>query len=188
MFFGKYLILGIIILIFGLYSLYLKNNGIGLFLISAVAISMVLGLTRFHFMDIFSVFGYIGIGIGFIAMIDLAAKFSSRKRFVIQASSAVIAIILFASIAGPSLDSIRFSRLTTDNPGLGNVDLMKGYGYIRNNTASDALIINWWDYGNDVAYRAQRRTVIDQMYIEDSDVINVSKIIMGTNPSVMSLM
>lgn len=59
--------------------------------------------------------------------------------------------------------------------------MMKGYSYIRNNTAPDALIINWWDYGNDIGYRAQRRTVIDQMYIENSDVINVSKIIMGSN-------
>ena len=30
-----------------------------------------------------------------------------------------------------------------------------------------------------MAMRAQRRTVIDPMYIEDADVINVSKIIMG---------
>ena len=59
--------------------------------------------------------------------------------------------------------------------------MMMGYSYIRNNTAPDALIINWWDYGNDIGYRAQRRTVIDQMYIENSDVINVSKIIMGSN-------
>ena len=39
MFFGKYLIVGIILLVFGLYSLYLKNNGFGLLLISAVGIS-----------------------------------------------------------------------------------------------------------------------------------------------------
>ncbi|VVB91788.1 Oligosaccharyl transferase STT3 subunit [uncultured archaeon] len=181
MFFGKYLILGIIILVFGLYSLYLKNNGFGLLFISAVGISMFLGMTRFHFMDIFSIFGYVSIGIGFIAVIDLAAKLSSRKRFAIQALSVVTAIILFASIAGPSIDSIKFSRLPTDYPGIGNADMMRGYSYIRNNTAPDALIINWWDYGNDIAYRAQRRTVIDQMYIEDSDVTNVSKIIMGTN-------
>lgn len=181
MFFGKYLILGVIILICGLYSLYLKNNGFGLLLISAVGISMVLGLTRFHFMDVFSIFGYVSIGIGFIAIIDLAAKLSSRKRLAIQALSVVTAILLFASIAGPSIDSVKFSRLSTDNPGIGNADMMRGYSYIRNNTAPDALIINWWDYGNDIAYRAQRRTVIDQMYIEDSDVINVSKIIMGTD-------
>ena len=181
MFFGKYLILGIIILLFGLYSLYLKNNGFGLLLISAVGISMILGLTRVHFMDIFSLFGYVSIGIGFIGIIDMAAKLSSRKRFAIQSLSVVTAIILFASIAGPSIDSIKFSRLPNDNPGIGNADMMKGYSYIRNNTAPDALIINWWDYGNDIGYRAQRRTVIDQMYIENSDVINVSKIIMGTN-------
>ncbi|SNQ61413.1 STT3 domain-containing protein [Candidatus Methanoperedens nitratireducens] len=181
MFFGKYLILGVIILIFGLYSLYLKNNAFGLLLISAVGISMILGLTRFHFMDIFSIFGYVSIGIGFIAIIDLAAKLSPRKKFAVQALSVVTAIILFASIAGPSIDNIKFSRLPAGSPGIGNADMMKGYSYIRNNTAPDALIINWWDYGNDIAYRAQRRTVIDQMYIEDSDVINVSKIIMGTN-------
>ena len=181
MFFGKYLILGIIILVFGLYSLYLKNNGFGLLLISAVGISMILGLTRFHFMDIFSIFGYVSIGIGFIAVIDLANKLDSKKRIAIQLLSILAAILLFSSIAGPSIDSIKFSRLSTDYPGIGNADMMMGYSYIRNNTAPDALIINWWDYGNDIGYRAQRRTVIDQMYIEDSDVINVSKIIMGTN-------
>ncbi len=181
MFFGKYLILGIIILVFGLYSLYLKNNGFGLLLISAVGISMILGLTRSHFMDIFSIFGYVSIGIGFIAVIDLAAKLDSRKRIAIQLLTILAVILLFSSIAGPSIDSIKFSRLSTDYPGIGNADMMKGYSYIRNNTAPDALIINWWDYGNDIGYRAQRRTVIDQMYIEDPDVINVSKIIMGTN-------
>ena len=182
-FFGIFLILGIVFLVFGLYSLYLKNNGYGLLLISSVGISMIIGITRYHFMDIFSIFGYISIGIGFTAIIDLAAKFSSRKRFTIQVLSTVIAIILFASIAAPSTYSIIFSRLSTNNPGLGSADLIKGYSYIRDNTAPDALIVNWWDYGNDIAYRAERRTVIDQMYIEDSDVINVSKIIMGTNPT-----
>lgn len=181
MFFGKYLILGIIILVFGLYSLYLKNKGFGLLLISTVGISMILGLTRFHFMDIFSIFGYISIGIGFIVVIDLAAKLDSRKRIAIQLLTILAAILLFSSIAGPSIDSIKFSRLSNDYPGIGNADMMRGYSYIRNNTAPDALIINWWDYGNDIGYRAQRRTVIDQMYIEDPDVINVSKIIMGTN-------
>ncbi len=181
MFFGKYLILGIIILIFGLYSLYLKNKGFGLLLISAVGISMILGLTRSHFMDIFSIFGYVSIGIGFIGTIDLAAKLSHRKRFAIQLLTILAAILLFSSIVGQSIDSIKFSRLPNDNPGIGNADMMNGYRYIKNNTAPDALIINWWDYGNDIAYRAQRRTVIDQMYIENSDVINVSKIIMGTN-------
>jgi len=34
--------------------------------------------------------------------------------------------------------------------------------------------------------RAQRRTVIDPMYIEDADVINVSRIIMG-GPEVVHL-
>lgn len=182
MFFGKYLIVGIIFLVIGLYSSYLKNESFGLLLISAVGISMILGLNRYHFMDIFSVFGSVSIGIGFIGIIDLAAKLSSQKRFVIQALSVITAIILFASVSGPSIDFVNFSRLPNDNPGIGNPDMMKGYGYIRNNTAPDALIINWWDYGNDIAYRAQRRTVIDQMYIENSDVMNVSKIIMGTNP------
>ena len=181
MFFGKYLILGILILVFGLYSLYLKNKGFGLLLISAVGISMILGLTRSHFMDIFSIFGYVSIGIGFIAVIDLVAKLDSRKRIAIQLLTILAVILLFSSIAGPSIDSIKFSRLSNDYPGIGNADMMKGYSYIRNNTAPDALIINWWDYGNDIGYRAQRRTVIDQMYIEDPDVINVSKIIMGTN-------
>jgi asparagine N-glycosylation enzyme membrane subunit Stt3 len=180
-FFGKYLILGIIILLFGLYSLYLKNNGLGLLLISAVGISVILGMTRSHFMDIFSIFGYVSIGIGFIAVIDLAAKFDSRKRIAIQLSTILAAILLFSSIAGPSSDSIKFYGLSNDYPRIWNADMMKGYSYIRNNTAPDALIINWWDYGNDIGYRAQRRTVIDQMYIEDPDVTNVSKIIMGSN-------
>jgi hypothetical protein len=56
--------------------------------------------------------------------------------------SVVTAIILFASIAGSSIDSIKMSRLPNDNPGIGNGDMMKGYSYIRNNTAPDALIIN----------------------------------------------
>ena len=129
MFFGKYLILGIIILVFGLYSLYLKNKGFGLLLISAVGISMILGLTRSHFMDIFSIFGYVSIGIGFIAVIDKAAKLNSRKRIAIQLFTILAVILLFSSIAGPSIDSIKFSRLSNDYPGIGNSDMMNGYSY-----------------------------------------------------------
>ena len=142
---------------------------------------MFLGLARFHFMDIFSIFGYVGIGIGFIALIDLAARFDLRKRSAIVLLSILAAILLFSSIVGPSIDYIKNSRGLNEYSGIGNADMMEGYSYIRNNTAPDALIINWWDYGNDIGYRAQRRTVIDQMYIEDADVINVSKIIMGTS-------
>lgn len=180
MFFGKYLILGLIFLFIGIYRTYINNKAFGLLLISATGISIFLGLNRIHFMDIFSIFGYVGIGIGFIALIDLAAKFDSRKRMAIQLLSILAAILLFSSIVGPSIDYIKSSRGLNDS-GLGNANLMEGYSYIRNNTAPDALIINWWDYGNDIGYRAQRRTVIDQMYIEDADVINVSKIIMGTS-------
>ena len=176
--FGKYLILGLIFLCFGLYKTYINNKAFGLLLISATGISMFLGLARFHFMDIFSIFGCVGIGIGFIALIDKAARFDSRKRLTIQLLSIIAAILLFSSIAGPSIDFIKFSRELNDF-GLGTADMMEGYSYIRTNTAPDALIINWWDYGNDIAYRAQRRTVIDQMYIDDADVTNVSKIIMG---------
>jgi len=179
-FFGKYLILGLLFLFIGLYRTYINNKAFGLLLISATGISMFLGLTRFHFMDIFSIFGCVGIGIGFIALIDLAAKFDSRKRLAIQLLSIIAAILLFSSIAGPSIDFIKSSRGLNDS-GLGTAAMMEGYSYIRTNTAPDALIINWWDYGNDIAYRAQRRTVIDQMYIEDADVMNVSKIIMGTS-------
>ena len=179
-FFGKYLILGVLFLFIGLYRTYINNKAFGLLLISATGISMFLGLTRFHFMDIFSIFGCVGIGIGFIALIDLAAKFDSRKRLAIQLLSIIAAILLFSSIAGPSIDFIKSSRGLNDS-GLGTAAMMEGYSYIRTNTAPDALIINWWDYGNDIAYRAQRRTVIDQMYIEDADVMNVSKIIMGTS-------
>ncbi|MCD4844417.1 MAG: hypothetical protein K8R25_08025 [Methanosarcinales archaeon] len=181
MFFGKYLILGLIFLFIGLYRTYINNKAFGLLLISATGISMFLGLARFHFMDIFSIFGYVGIGIGFIALIDLAARFDLRKRSAIVLLSILAAILLFSSIVGPSIDYIKNSRGLNEYSGIGNADMMEGYSYIRNNTAPDALIINWWDYGNDIGYRAQRRTVIDQMYIEDADVINVSKIIMGTS-------
>jgi asparagine N-glycosylation enzyme membrane subunit Stt3 len=181
MFFGKYLILGIIMLLFGLYSVYLKKNVFGMLLISATGISIILGLARVHFMDILSIFGYISIGIGFIAIIELAAKSGPRKRFAIQALSIAAVIILFASIVGPSIDFIKSSRGLNEKTGIGSADMMEGYRYIRNNTAPGALIINWWDYGNDIGYRAQRQTVIDQMYIEDADVINVSKVVMGTD-------
>lgn len=180
-FFGKYLILGFIFLFIGLYRTYINNKAFGLLLISATGISMFLGLARFHFMDIFSIFGYVGIGIGFIALIDLAARFDSRKRSAIVLLSILAAILLFSSVVEPSIDYINNSRELNEYSGIGNADMMEGYSYIRNNTAPDALIINWWDYGNDIGYRAQRRTVIDQMYIEDADVINVSKIIMGTS-------
>jgi len=88
---------------------------------------MFLGLNRIHFMDIFSIFGYVGIGIGFIALIDLTAKFDSRKRLAIQLLSVLAAILLFSFIVGPSIDYIKSSR--GFNSGLGNADMVETFYY-----------------------------------------------------------
>ncbi|RJS73027.1 hypothetical protein CW714_03705 [Methanophagales archaeon] len=56
--------------------------------------------------------------------------------------------------------------------------------YIKDNTNPDALFIHWWDYGNSLAYFAQRRSVIviDQMHFPDEDVKAVSAVIMAIDP------
>jgi hypothetical protein len=54
--------------------------------------------------------------------------------------------------------------------------------YLQNNTAADSLFINWWNYGNSLAYFAKRRSVIDQMYFPDEAVTAVSAVIVATDP------
>ena len=61
------------------------------------------------------------------------------------------------TFAGPCIDYLKSSRELNEYSLIGSVDMMEGYSFIRNNTAPDALIINWWDYGNDIVYRKNSR-------------------------------
>ncbi len=63
-----------------------------------------------------------------------------------------------------------------------NPEWKQAFLYIKDNTDPDALFIHWWDYGNSLAYFAQRRSVIDQMHFPDEDVNAVSAVIMAIDP------
>ncbi len=76
-----------------------------------------------------------------------------------------------------SLNEVHYSDRYVTNP-----ERKEAFLYIKNNTDADSLFINWWDYGNSLAYFAQRRSVIDQMYLPDEDVKEVSAVIVATDP------
>jgi asparagine N-glycosylation enzyme membrane subunit Stt3 len=85
-------------------------------------------------------------------------------------------VIAFVNPIIGSVNDVRYSGRYTIQP-----EQKKAFLYIKNNTDADSLFINWWDYGNSLAYFAERMPVIDQMHIPDTDVKAVSAVIMATD-------
>ena len=175
--FGSFLVVGIALTAVGVYSLYKRNEKRGLYLIAALLVTMVPAIRAYHFIDIFSLFVYITIGIGAAFVVERARR--NEQKFVWKKLATVtVLIILGIAFVNPvigSLPALRFSY--TIKP-----EWKDAFWYTKNNTDPDSLFITWWDYGNSVAYFAERRSVIDQMYFPDEDVKAISRVIMTTDP------
>ncbi|HUV02854.1 MAG TPA: STT3 domain-containing protein [Desulfobacteria bacterium] len=175
--FGSFLVVGIALTAVGAYGLYRRNEKRGLYLIAVLLVTLVPAVRAYHFIDIFSMFVYLTIGIGASFIVEKARRNEQKAAWKKPAAVAVL-IILGIAFVNPvigSLPALRFSY--TINP-----EWKDAFWYINNNTDPDSLFINWWDYGNSVAYFAERRSVIDQMYFPDEEVEKVSKVIMATDP------
>ncbi len=175
--FGTFLVVGIALTAVGVYGLYKRNEKHGLYLIAALLATMIPAVRAYHFIDMFSMFVYATLGIGASFILDVARQ---KEQKLVWKKLAAVAVILILSIAfvNPvigSLNDVRYSY--TIKP-----EWKQAFMYIKNNTDPDSLFINWWDYGNSLAYFAQRRSVIDQMHFPNEDVKAVSAVIMATDP------
>jgi len=176
--FGSFLVVGIALTAIGAYGLYRRNEKRGLYLIAALLVTMVPAIRAYHFIDIFSLFVYITLGIGASFIVEKARRNEQKVAWKKPAAVAVL-IILGIAFVNPVIGSLQneVQYSYTIKP-----EWKQAFLYTNNNTDPDSLFITWWDYGNSLAYFAQRRSVIDQMYFPDEDVKVVSKVIMTTDP------
>lgn len=175
--FGSFLIIGIALTAVGVYGLYKRAEKRGLYLLAALLVTLVPAVRAYHFIDIFSMFAYTALGIGAAFIVERARR--NEQKFVWKRLATVaVLIILGIAFVNPVIGSLREVRFSyTIKP-----EWKDAFWYIKNNTDQDSLFIHWWDYGNSVAYFAERRSVIDQMHFPDDDVTAVSSVIMATDP------
>jgi asparagine N-glycosylation enzyme membrane subunit Stt3 len=175
--FGSFLVIGVALTAIGVYGLYKRAEKRGLYLLAALLVTLVPAVRAYHFIDIFSLFAYTALGIG-AAFIVERARWNEQNFAWKRLAAVAVLIILGIAFINPvigSLPALRFSY--TIKP-----EWKDAFSYIKTNTDQDSLFITWWDYGNSLAYFAERRSVIDQMHFPDEEVTAVSSIIMATDP------
>ncbi len=178
--FGTFLVVGIALTAIGVYGLYKRDRKSGLYLLAALLATMVPAVRAYHFMDMFSMFVYISLGIGASFILEGIARQELQKTVWKKLAAVAVILIIVIAFVNPvigSLNEVHYSDRYVTNP-----ERKEAFLYIKNNTDADSLFINWWDYGNSLAYFAQRRSVIDQMYLPDEDVKAVSAVIVATDP------
>ena len=176
--FGTFLLVGIALTAVGVYALYKRNEKYGLYLLAALLATMIPAVRANHFIDMFSMFVYTTLGIGASFILGVASQEEQKLKWKKLAAVAVLIIFgiaLVNPVIGSLKNDVRYS--STIKP-----EWKETFLYIKNNTDPDSLFINWWDYGNSLAYFAQRRSVIDQMHFPDEEVKAVSAVMMATDP------
>ena len=175
--FGSFLVVGIALTAVGVYGLYRRNEERALYLLAALLVTTVPAVRAYHFIDLLSMFVYTTLGIGVSFIVEKVRRKEQKLVWEKLAVGAVLIIfgIAFVNPVIGSLHEVRYSYTIKS-------EWKQAFLYVKNNTDSDSLFITWWDYGNSLAYYAQRRSVIDQMHFPDEEVKVVSKVIMGTDP------
>jgi asparagine N-glycosylation enzyme membrane subunit Stt3 len=176
--FGTFLLVGIALTAVGVYALYKRNEKYGLYLLAALLATMIPAVRAYHFIDMFSIFVYTSLGIGASFILEIARQ--GQQKLVWKKLAAVVVLLIFGiALVNPVIGSLkndmRYSY--TIKP-----EWKQALLHIKHNTDPDSLFIHWWDYGNSLAYFAQRRPVIDQMHFPDEDVKAVSAVILATDP------
>ncbi len=178
--FGTFLLVGIALTAVGVYGLYKRDSRSGLYLISALLATMIPAVRAWHFLDMFSMFVYISLGIGTAFIIEAIARQERQKAVWKKLAAIAVIVILVIAFLNPVIGSVTEVRY------LGGYIIQPekkaAFLYLQNNTAADSLFINWWDHGNSLAYFAKRSPVIDQMYFPDEAVKAVSAVIVATDP------
>ena len=178
--FGTFLLVGLVLTAVGVYGLYKCDGRNGLYLFAALLATMIPAVRAYHFMDMFSMFVYISLGIGASFILERIQGLERQKAVWKKLASVAVIVIIVIAFVNPVIGSVNEVRY------LGGYVIQPekkaAFLYIQNNTAADSLFINWWDYGNSLAYFAKRRPVIDQMYFPDEAVKAVSAVIVATDP------
>jgi asparagine N-glycosylation enzyme membrane subunit Stt3 len=175
--FGTFLLLGIALTAVGAYALYKREEKSGLFLLAALLATMIPAVRAYHFIDMFSIFVYVALGIGASSIVEVARAQRGVWKKMAAVSILLALCIVFVNPVIGSLNEVRYPPRYAIN-----LECKQAFLFIKDNTDPNALFIHWWDYGNSLAYFAQRRSVIDQMHVPDGDVRAVSAVIMGTDP------
>ncbi|KAF5432276.1 Asparagine N-glycosylation enzyme, membrane subunit Stt3 [Candidatus Methanophagaceae archaeon] len=178
--FGTFLLVGIALTAVGAYGVYKRDSRSGLYLIAALLATMIPAVRAEHFLDMFSMFVYISVGIGAAFILEAIARQERQKTVWKKLASVAVIMIIVIAFVNPVIGSVNEVRY------LGGYIIQPekkaAFLYLQNNTAADSLFINWWDHGNSLAYYAKRRPVIDQMYFPDEAVKAVSAVIVATDP------
>lgn len=179
--FGTFLLVGIALTAVGAYGLYKRDSRSGLYLISALLATMIPAVRAWHFLDMFSIFVYISVGIGAAFILEVIARQERQKAVWKKLAAVAVILIMVIAFLNPVIGSITEVRYSGGYVII-TPEKKAAFLYLQNNTAADSLFINWWDHGNSLAYFAKRRPVIDQMYFPDVDVKAVSAVIVATDP------
>ncbi|KAI5707183.1 hypothetical protein M8J75_015278 [Diaphorina citri] len=67
-------------------------------------------------------------------------------------------------------------------------DFREAYFWLSQNTASDARVMSWWDYGYQIAGMANRTTLVDNNTWNNSHIALVGKAMSSTEPEAYSIM
>ena len=178
--FGTFLLVGIVLTAVGIYGLYKRDSRNGLYLFAALFATMIPAVRAWHFMDMFSMFVYISLGIGAAFIIERIQGLEPQKAVWKKLAAVAVIVTIAIAFVNPAIgtvNEVRYSGGYVVQP-----ERKAAFLYIKNNTDADSLFINWWDYGNSLAYFAKRRPVIDQMYFPDAVVKAVSAVIVATDP------
>ena len=179
--FGTFLlVVGVVLTAVGVYGLYKRDSRSGLYLLAALLATMIPAVRASHFIDMFSMFVYISLGIGTAFILEAIARQEQQKSVWKKLAAVTVILIVVIAFINPvigSVNEVRYSHRYAINP-----ERKEAFLYIQNNTDADSLFINWWDYGNSLAYFAKRRPVIDQMYFPDEHVKAICAVIMATDP------
>lgn len=89
-------------------------------------------------------------------------RYSRRLERRIQQIVAVLVVLIMIGL------SVRSYDLGSEQRVAANQDWQGGLVYLRDNTAEDAVVMSWWDYGYWILDVAQRKPVVDGGWLSHS--------------------
>ncbi|NQE45120.1 hypothetical protein C5S31_03730, partial [ANME-1 cluster archaeon GoMg2] len=140
--FGTLLLVGLILTAVGVYGLYKRDGRTGLYLFAALLATMIPAVRAYHFMDMFSMFVYISLGIGASFILERIQRQERQKAVWKKIASVAVIVITVIAFVNPvicSVNEVRYLGGYVIQP-----EKKAAFLYIQNNTAADSLFINWW--------------------------------------------
>lgn len=162
-----------------------------------IAFSLILGITGVYISSTFvrlEVFASIAIillaSLGLAVLTkELFINSNSRRPFgkVMQVSffAGIIVLLIVPMVYPVGSETTRLTDVppTILNGGssysIATNDWLGTLDWIKNNTAEDAVIASWWDYGYWISTMAERATLADNSTISTDIIANIARILLG---------